>query len=236
MRTIVIDRRFNGPKGSGNGGYVAGILAGHIDPEGVVEVTLRAPVPLDTPMDLSPAGDGYRLTAGGRLICEARRAALTLDAPGAGDWAEMERLAEGGGSAAGTDFHDCLVCGRGRAPGDGLRVWGDRAAGGGRSLSRYLPHPVHAGDDGRIRPEFVWGALDCPGAWAAQDADDPRPALTGRMTARIFDRPRPGLRCMVVGWKAGGAGRKLISGTALYGEDGTLYAQGECVWIVLKSG
>ena len=38
--------RFNGPADSGNGGYCAGVIAGFVD--GPAEVSLRAPVPLDT--------------------------------------------------------------------------------------------------------------------------------------------------------------------------------------------
>ena len=83
-------------------------------------------------------------------------------------------------------------------------------------------------------PEFVWGALDCPGAWAAQDPDDWRPALTGRMTVKVMDRPKVGERCAVVGWRIGADGRKLYSGTALYTEAGKLCALGTCTWIVLK--
>ena len=47
--SIIIDRRYCGPPNSGNGGYVCGRLARHISvgtPDGV-EVTLRAPPPLD---------------------------------------------------------------------------------------------------------------------------------------------------------------------------------------------
>ena len=70
---------------------------------------------------------------------------------------------------------------------------------------------------------------------AAQDPDDHRPALTGRMTARVIDPPRVGERCAVVGWKIGEDGRKLYSGTALYTETGRLCAIGACTWIVLRS-
>ena len=95
-------------------------------------------------------------------------------------------------------------------------------------LHRFQP-------DGLIRPEFVWGTLDCPGAFAAQDPDDFRPALTGRMTAKVIERPKVGERCAVVGWKIGEEGRKLYSGTVLYTESGRLCAIGTCTWILLKT-
>jgi len=81
----------------------------------------------------------------------------------------------------------------------------------------------------------VWGTLDCPGAFAAQDPGDWRPAMTGRMTAKVIEPPKVGERCAVVGWRTGAEGRKLYSGTALYTESGRLCALGACTWILLKT-
>ena len=240
-KTLIIPAGFNGPRLSGNGGYVAGMLANRFTQQfggaGAVEITLRAPIPIETEMQLAPDGNGVlRLLDGDTLICEAR--AGTIDhltpPPAPTDWDDVLRRGEEGGSPPGSDFSDCLVCGRGRAVGDGLRVLGTAGPQPGTSLSCYLPHAAHADASGRIRPEFVWGALDCPGAWAAQDPDDWRPALTGRMTVKVMDRPKVGERCAVVGWRIGADGRKLYSGTALYTEAGKLCALGTCTWIVLK--
>jgi hypothetical protein len=237
--SLIIGRGFNGPRLSGNGGYVGGVLAGRFDPRGsAVEITLRAPIPIEAPLTLvHDTGGALLLRDGPTLLCEARFGSVDhlVPPPTPDDWREVMRRGETGGSYPDSDFHTCIVCGRGRAVGDGLRVLGAAGPRPGQSLSCYLPHAAHADDAGRIRPEFVWGALDCPGAWAAQDPDDRRPALTGRMTARVFDRPRVGERCAVVGWRLGAEGRKLYSGTALYTEQGKLCALAHCTWIVLKS-
>ena len=239
--TLIIEGRFNGPPGSGNGGYVGGALAGRYTQafggDGTVEITLRAPVPVDRPLAVVRDGGALLLRDGGTLICEARAGSLAelVPPPPPADWREVLRCGEVGGSGDDSDFNRCVVCGRGRAVGDGLRVFGAPGPGKGHSLSCYVPHANHADTDGRIRPEFVWGTLDCPGAWAAQDPEDHRPALTGRMTARVIDPPRVGERCAVVGWKTGEEGRKLYSGTALYTEGGRLCAIGACTWIVLRS-
>jgi hypothetical protein len=238
--TLTIARGFNGPRLSGNGGYVAGVLAARfteaLGGDGTVEITLRAPIPVDRPLQLAREDDALMLRDGATLICEARAGSVAhlVPPPAPVDWAEVRRVGETGGSAATSDFHDCLVCGRGRAVGDGLRVFGAPGPGSGQSLSCYVPHAAHADATGRIRPEFVWGTLDCPGAWAAQYPDDWRPALTGRMTAKVIEPPKVGERCAVVGWKIGEDGRKLYSGTALYTEHGRLCALGHCTWIVLK--
>jgi len=238
--TIRIERRFNGPRLSANGGYVGGVMAEHytraFGGDGTVEITLRAPIPLDRALQVTPAGEALMLSDGDTLLCEARAGSIAHLAPPPAptDWDEVLRCAEQGGSPEDSDFHWCIVCGRARAVGDGLRVMSLVGAQPGTSLSCYLPHANHADDNGRIRPEFVWGALDCPGAFAAQDPDDMRPALTGRMTARVMEPPRVGERCAVVGWKIGEEGRKLYSGTALYTESGRLCALATCTWILLK--
>ena len=177
------------------------------------------------------------LRDGDTLLCEARAGSVDhlKPPPAPTEWAEVMRRGEDGGSPPDSEFGTCLVCGRGRAVGDGLRVLGTAGPAPGTSLSCYLPHANHADDAGRIRPEFVWGTLDCPGAFAVQDPDDMRPALTGRMTAKVIEPPKVGERCAVVGWRIGAEGRKLYSGTALYTESGRLCALGTCTWILLRS-
>ena len=234
--SITIATGFNGPRLSGNGGYVGGVLAEKFGPADAVEVTFRSPIPIETPMAIDRAGDVLRLLDGDTLVCEARAGSVAhlVPPPAPTDWADVLRRGEEGGSAPDSDFHQCIVCGRGRAVGDGLRVLGTAGPKPGYSLSCYLPHANHADAAGTIRREFVWGTLDCPGAFAVQDPDDMRPALTGRMTAKVIAPPKVGERCAVVGWRIGAEGRKLYSGTALYTEQGRLCALATCTWIVLR--
>jgi hypothetical protein len=49
IETVIIERRYNGPETSGNGGWVAGSLARRFGAASV-SVTLRAPVPLAVPL------------------------------------------------------------------------------------------------------------------------------------------------------------------------------------------
>ncbi len=240
MDTITIAPGFNGPRLSGNGGYVGGVLAERYTRAfggDTVEITLRAPIPIARPLQIVPEGEALMLRDGDMLLCEARAGSLAhlTPPPAPADWSEVMRRADAGGSPPESDFGSCIVCGRGRAVGDGLRVLGSAGPQPGYSLSCYLPHANHADSDGRIKPEFVWGTLDCPGAFAVQDPDDMRPALTGRMTAKVIEPPKVGERCAVVGWRIGAEGRKLYSGTALYTESGRLCALGTCTWILLRS-
>ena len=69
--TLIIPSRFRGPPNSGNGGYVAGAIAERFPvrpdahDDAAVEVTLRAPIPLDTPLEVQCSGESQlRLTLG----------------------------------------------------------------------------------------------------------------------------------------------------------------------------
>ena len=54
---LIIERGFNGPRLSGNGGYVGGVMAERFrrqfGKDGAVEITLRAPIPLETPLQVT---------------------------------------------------------------------------------------------------------------------------------------------------------------------------------------
>ena len=62
---ILLPSRYNGPARSANGGYTAGTLAERVpgDEQLPVEVTLRQPPPLETPLDVEES-DGRTL-----LLC-----------------------------------------------------------------------------------------------------------------------------------------------------------------------
>ena len=58
---VMIERRYNGPPDTGNGGWSAGTFAALVDrPAGTV-VTLRQPPPLDTPLSVVRASDIVRV-------------------------------------------------------------------------------------------------------------------------------------------------------------------------------
>jgi len=112
--SISIPRRFNGPLESGNGGYCAGALAGFL--EGAAEVSLRCPVPLDTPLDLMRENDGsVRVLDGEELVAEARPAPdleVEVPAPVSSSEARLAAMRYRGRSDG--LFSRCFVCGRAR--------------------------------------------------------------------------------------------------------------------------
>jgi len=216
---IVIERRYRGPDESGNGGYSAGRFALAHGGD-VVEVTLRPPPPLETPLELA---DG-RVLAGGEVVAEVRDAELGVAAP---DHVSFGDAAAAASPDLGSPFPNCFVCGHARGD-DGLHIH----AGQVEDRPVYAaPWPV--GDD-TVGPEFVWAALDCPGAYAT-GVPGRGTVVLGRLAANVHRVPRPGERCVVVGWPLGEDGRKVYAGTVLHGEGGRLLGYGRATWILPRA-
>jgi hypothetical protein len=242
--SVVIPARFCGPTDSSNGGYACGLIAEAFPPEAAVEVTLRAPPPLDRPLDLQvdPAGEPARLMDGAVLVAEARPA----DPPDATERpAPPPSFAEAQAATAGFPvppgqhpYPRCFVCGPDRDPGDGLRLHPGPVAGRRLVAAPFVP-PRELEDPttpGRLPRRFVWATLDCPSwyGWLAFAVEAP-PILLGRLRGKVApEAPRSGERCVVVGWGIERDGRKIRCGSALFGEDGTVYGQALATWIVLK--
>ena len=86
----------------------------------------------------------------------------------------------------------------GRRPGDGLRIFPGPLAGTPMCAAPWTPDASVTDADGRVRPEVVWAALDCPSGIAAGDAaglDGDTAVLLGRMTASLAARPVAGDQC-----------------------------------------
>lgn len=237
----MVGRRFCGPPDSGNGGYVCGLVAAHVD--GPAEVTLRRPPPLETPLRVEPAGEGgVRVLDGDAVVAEgARRAGdLGLDVP------ELVAVADAERAGAASWLHEhpeehpfptCFVCGPLRGVGDGLRILVGPVPGRDVAADSWTPAADLAGADGEVRPEFVWAALDCSGgvgSWLS-DPVDGNPFVLGRMAVTIAAPVRAGEPHAVVGWRAGRDGRKVTAGSAIFTAGGELAGLARATWIELAS-
>lgn len=217
--SIVIERRFRGPAGSGNGGYTCGLIAGLLDAD-TVEVTLRLPPPLDTPLRVERSDDELRVLDGDALVAEARAAGLSLEPPVPVTFDEAVAIAAGRPDDPEHPFPGCFVCGPAREEGDALRLR-PTATGDGRIVAPWRPSEV-------ARP-FVWASLDCPGAHAVNPDGARGITVLGRLTARVLEEPAPGDECVVVAWPLGGDEHRLHAGTALFRGDRPL-ALARAVW------
>jgi hypothetical protein len=224
---ITVASRFCGPPEMANGGYVAGLAAAGI--AGPVEVTLRRPVPLDRPLVLEP-GEPTVLRDGDTVLLEARPAPLRLDVPSSPSFVRAHRMACRFAGFERHPFPRCFVCGPERAAGDGLRIFAGGEPGSDAVAAPWMPDPSLAGDDGRVRPEFLWAALDCPGYFAI--ARDGETAVLGRITATVDATIAADEPCVVIGWAVGRDGRKLHAGTALFDADGVCRGRSLQTWLV----
>jgi len=212
---IVIERRYRGPDESGNGGYSAGRFALAHGGD-VVEVTLRLPPPLETPLELA---DG-RVLAGGEVVAEVRDAELGVAAP---DHVSFGDAAAAASPDLGSPFPNCFVCGHARGD-DGLHI----------HAGQVEDRPVYAapwtvGDD-TVGAEFVWAALDCPGAYAT-GVPGRGTVVLGQLTARVDRVPDAGEECVVVARHLGSDGRKHGALTALFTASGELLGLARALWI-----
>jgi hypothetical protein len=236
--SLVIPARFCGPPGSGNGGYVCGRIAAYMD--GPVTVTLRRPPPLATPMAVEGDGDGsVRIHHGLALIAEA---AFATGRPELGSPEDAVSMAEAHTAAGRSRYYAdpvfpyCFVCGTGRGPGDGLRIFPGPVADRRLWAAPWTPDPSVTGGDGRVRPEVVWAALDCPSGIAAGEAADLAPDTTmllGQMTASVTALPAAGDQCRVIAWPGERDGRRLLAGSALLGPGSQVLATASSVWITV---
>jgi len=227
----IIARRFHGPPDSANGGYACGVVAAAID--GPAEVTLRAPPPLDRPLELVAAPSGLViLRDGDAVVAEGRPTTVEIDIVAPVDLAQATEAARAYPGFARHPFPSCFVCGPDRVEGDGLRIFPGPVAGRTVAAAPWTPHPSIAGADGRVRAECLWAALDCPSYFGAEVASPVRmPALLGRLAARIERAPRVGEPCVAVGWLLERDGRKLHAASAIFAGDGELLGVARATWI-----
>ena len=222
--TVVLERRFNGPPGTANGGYACGIVARHVD--GPAQVSLRRPVPLGRALELERHVDGHVTLHDGDVLIAEGDPALPLDdlEPPYRPSLDEARAAAATRPASWPEaFGDCWVCSP-RADGLGV-LFGPLAEQQGMTGA-----VLRAGDDGELAPEIVWAALDCPSytpdLWSAE-----RPSLLASLHAEQLAPVQAGEPLVVVGWSLGGAGRKPRSATAMLAADGRLLARAKALWI-----
>jgi hypothetical protein len=234
---VVIPARFNGPPASANGGYTCGVLASLLGSD-VAQVSLRTPPPVGQPLAVSHRDGRVELHDGATLVAEGEGSELLLDVPEAvsPDAAQAASEAGRGKWTAEHPFPSCVVCGPDREPGDGYRIFpGPLPATDGLFAAEWTPDESLADDEGRVRCECLWGALDCPTSAPVANFGDGPPMVLARLTARIGCDVRAGERHALVSWPLEVDGRKRHAACALFDESGRLLCASRALWIELRT-
>lgn len=216
--TVRIPAGLNGPATTANGGVAAGTMATLVD--GPAEVRLSAPPPMATDLDLATDGDWIVASHDGEQVIAVRPSAPPdVEVP----TVDTSLVSDG------VPFPDhpavtCVVCGEDHP--NGLRMFPAPVPGRDDVLATWWTPPAWAIDDtGHLRPDLLWGVLDCPGALAIMHADeDPVFAALAGITGEVVAPVTEGERVLVLGFTLEADGRKRGAGTAIIGEDGDLRA------------
>ena len=231
--SISIPQRFNGPLESGNGGYSAGVFASQVD--GTAEVSLRSPVPLDTPLDPVPGEDGsLRILDGETLIAEVRSVSdLEIDVPEPVGVEQARQASRRYKSPREGLFSRCFVCGPARE--DSLGVFAGEVEGRDVVATPWTPPAWTADEEGEVLPELVWGVLDCPTYFAAHQGEGMPLSMLVKQTTRI-DAPIPAEEeHVVIAWPIEAEGRKHHAGAAVLSADGEVLAVCQAMLIEPRS-
>ena len=116
-----------------------------------------------------------------------------------------------------------------RQRGDGMRIFASPIKGMDLVAAAWIPDRSLVGADGKVLPEFMWAALDCPGFFATGAAV--RGPLLGTYAARIDRCVHLDAPCVVIGWALKHEGRKHVVGTAIFDNFGELCGRALATWI-----
>jgi hypothetical protein len=225
---VVIARRFNGPPGSGHGGYSAG-SAGVLVDAAAAEVTLRRPPPLETPLDVRRRDGGVALVDGAEVIAEARPAELSVAGPAPVTLDEAAAASERFSWLHDHPFPSCFGCGPERDPADALCLY-TGPVGDGRFAVPWTPQEWTG--DGVVDPLFAWAALDCPSSSPAH-ATIGKPVVLGRFTVALEQPIEVGAPHVIQAWMERSEGRKRHTAVAIFDSSGERRAVARAVWVEL---
>ncbi len=227
-RPVVIARRFNGPPGSGHGGYSAG-CAGVLVDAPAAEVTLRRPPPLETPLAVVRGEGGVALLDGEDVVAEARAADLAVAGPPPVGLDEAAAAAERFAWEHDHPFPTCFGCGPERDTTDALCLF-TGPVGDGRFAVPWTP-PEWSGRD-VVDPELVWAALDCPSS-APVHGTISAPVVLGRLTVALEGPIEVGSPHVIQAWLERSDGRKRHTAVAIFTATGERRAAGRAIWVEL---
>ncbi|MGF1600122.1 MAG: hypothetical protein ACFCVK_24995 [Acidimicrobiales bacterium] len=236
--TITVPDWAHGRPGVGQGGYSAACFQAAIGRP--VVVSFRAPIPLETPLAVSPGEGGWMVTHDGTRIMDAEPLERLVEGfattdPVPIDVAAAGRAASEATVADGHDARSCFSCG---LQDTSMKVHaGPLPDGSGRSGTDWLPPPWVGDDDGVVAAAVVWAVMDCAQGFYVGRRPFPRQAVTGRYAVEMAEPILVGRPYAVVAhdghWSGGWDGRKRGAAASVFAADGTIVARADSLWIAV---
>lgn len=232
MATITIPTWGQGRPGLGQGGFTSSRFEAAVGQP--ISISLKAPIPLETELDVVDVDGGWELRADQTVVMAAIPSAVSFaaTAPVTVD-AAAEARSRFPVSAADHNAVRCLSCGFGERT---MQVWpGALNDGTGRVATDWHP-PEWAGDgDGLVDPGLVWMALDCTCGFYVGHYPERRNAMTVQYAVEVAKPILVGESYVVVGfdgnWPGGWDGRKRGAGSCIFDASGTLVASSDSFWV-----
>lgn len=249
----------NGPDGSGNGGWSAGLLAAHVvGATGGVSASLRLPPPIGRPLRVSVDANGVAhlfddtsMPDEASLVATAEPVDVHVEVPPS---VRAITPAQAASARAGFPFRDahpfprCVACGTQRAAGTvslelhcgpvaGLTVQDELGAHVPVFADAWTPtiDLAEPSDPAYVATEACWSALDCPSAAPFADPSAESPSVLARIAVRIDRRPRIGESLVLAAWRLGLDGRKQRSASVLLDGSGEVLAVAQALWIEMRA-
>ncbi|MCP3935801.1 MAG: hypothetical protein GY708_10560 [Actinomycetia bacterium] len=234
MATIIIDTHFQGPTGSGQGGWTSAQLAQEFD--GPATIAIRAPIPLETEMWTERSDGKLDL-----MFASGDTPVVVLEAE---TWEPhfptTEAVSIADAAQARTHFpllgedHPvpyCFSCGLQH---DSMCVHA-ASLGDGRFATDWTPPAWTDTGDGSVTEAAAWAALDCTAAWFACTEGEIRVAFTVQLAVEVLTPFIVGETYALVSWEGDGRhgwdGRKRTAASAAFNGDGECVAHSRSLWV-----
>ncbi len=255
MSTVRIPHWFQGPTGSGQGGWTTARFVDIIGQPATVAI--RAPIPLDTDLtvvsvETGPGPQRWQLIDNSRsatstnsdsdptpsVIMEAERwdpNFTTTSAVGI----EEARAARKRFPVREADHPvpHCFSCGTQH---DSMGVQAGPLPDGRYATDWQAPE-WSVGVDGSVDGAVLWAALDCTAAWYVGYEGGNRPAFTVQYAVEVSEAVTPNETYALVAWgtatgdstNTGWDGRKRAGASAAFNKDGACIARSRSLWVAV---
>ncbi len=233
-RIIRLAEWFQGPTGSGQGGWTAQRVEAAVGEP--VTVAIKRPIPLDTDMSVVEADDSWHL-----VTADEPDEPILIARRWEAHFAETDTISVVTARDARTRFplHDdhpvpvCFSCG---ARSDSMKVHSGALADGRWATDWTVPSwAVDA--SGIVDEGVLWAAIDCAQAWYVGNAGGRRHAVTVQLAVEMLAPLDPGATYALVSWEGSYPrdwdGRKRGAGGAVFADNGTCVARSNSFWLAV---